>query len=62
MIPPASADLEARLDKTRQHLTHLARHLAGPDATPHLLAAAYDTVASVAQVAAAEARGERPVR
>jgi len=55
-------DLERRLDKARTHLDHVARHLAGPGASTQLLAAGYDTLASVALVAAAELRGEPALR
>ncbi len=55
-------DLEARLTRARTHLDHVAAHLAGPGASNELVAAAYDSVASVAQVAAAELRGEVALR
>ncbi|MEJ7765373.1 MAG: hypothetical protein WKF86_07745 [Acidimicrobiales bacterium] len=58
----APADLEHRLDTTRVHLDHLARFLAGPDATPELLAGAFESIASVAAVIAAELRGEAALR
>ena len=61
MTHTSTTDLEHRLTKTRVHLLHLARFVAA-DTTPELLAGALDSIASVAQVAAAELRGERPLR
>jgi len=60
--PTSTDDLEARLARARTHLDHVARHLAGPAAGTDVLAAGYDTIASVAQVAAALLRGDEPLR
>jgi len=58
--PPGT--LEARLDKAGVHLDHIAAYIAGPGADTETMAAAFDTVVSLAQVAATELRGEDPLR
>ena len=58
----ATDDLEARLSRARLHLDVVAHHLAGPAPSADVLAAGYDTIGSVAQVAAALLRGEEALR
>jgi len=57
-----AGDLEARLDKASVHLEHIAGYIAGPAASTDLLAGAFDSIASLAQVIAAELRDEDPIR
>ena len=57
-----AGDLEARLAKAIAHLDVIAGYVAGPGADNDTMAAAFDTVVSLAQVAAAELRGEDPLR
>lgn len=57
-----TVDLEHRLARVRTGLRRIAHTLAGPGAAPDLVAAAYDTLASVASVESALLRGEEPLR
>jgi len=59
-FPPDA--LEARLDKANAHLDVIAAYVAGPGADNETMAAAFDTVVSLAQVAACELRNEPAMR
>jgi len=60
---PTPADgLERRLAAARIHLDRLAAFVAGPDADSDVMAGAYETIGSVAQVAACQLRGEPALR
>jgi len=56
---PAPADgLARRLAAARIHVERIAAFVAGPDATPALLAAAHNSIASLATATATELRDE----
>lgn len=57
-----TVDLEHRLDQAKQHLDRIATYVAGPGASDELVAAAHDSLASLAAVQAAQLRGERALR
>lgn len=60
--PTPAVDLERRLATAAVHLDHIAHHLAGPAVAPDLVAGAYETLASLAQVKAVALRGEVALR